>query len=238
LPNSPTVYGDPLNNPLTPDQLKMDPGGQFLYATFYPSNFATDYGDFGVVTINQDGTAGAFASGSPAPSCYVAGDLAIAKEASSTFVYESCADVNSDTTFNIDAFAVDSKGALKTLPPYSGASGAMATGLAVDPSGKWLAALDVNNDQLLLLNIDPTTGSLTLAAGHTFPTGHRPNSAAFDKSGKFLFVSNGDYPWYLTGGSNDLSVYSFDPASGSVTVLSGSPFPSGGTSPSSIALVQ
>jgi 6-phosphogluconolactonase len=110
--------------------------------------------------------------------------------------------------------------------------------MAVDPSGTWLAALDVNNDQLLLFNIDPKTGSLTLAAGHTFATGHRPNSAAFDKSGKFLFVSNGDYPWYLTGGSNDLSVYSFDPGTGSVTALSGSPYSSGGISPSSIALVQ
>jgi 6-phosphogluconolactonase len=238
LPNSPTFYGDTQNNPLTPDQLKMDPSGQFLYASFYPSNFATPYGDFGVVMINPDGSAGAFASGSPAPSCYVGGDLAIAKAGSSTFVYESCADINSDTNFNIDTFAVDAQGGLTTGPAYKGTKGGLASGMAADTTGKWLAAVDVNNDQLLVLSIDPKTGKLRLGAGHSFTTGHRPNSVAFDKSGKFLFVSNGDYPWFLSGGSNDISVYSFDPSAGTVTPLSGSPYPSGGTSPSSIRLAQ
>ena len=239
LPNSPTFYGDPQNNPLAADLLKMDPGGDFLYASFYPSNFATAYGDFGVVTLNSDGTAGAFAPGSPAPSCYIGGDLALARETAKTFVYESCADPNADTAFNISAFAVDQKtGALTSLPSYTGATGGLATGMATDPSGQWLAALDVNNDQLLLLKIDPSTGALSLAHAHKFPTGHRPNSAIFDKSGKFLYVSNGDFPWFMTGGSNDISIYSFDPSTGIATPLKSSPTQSGGTTPGALTLVQ
>jgi 6-phosphogluconolactonase len=129
-------------------------------------------------------------------------------------------------------------GALTAVSPYSGVTGGLATGMAADPSGKWLAVVDVNNDQLLLLTIDPTSGALTLAAGHTFPSGHRPNSVAFDKSGEFLYITNGDYPWFLTGGSNDISVYSFDPNTGAAAPLSGSPYSTGATSPSSITLAQ
>jgi 6-phosphogluconolactonase (cycloisomerase 2 family) len=103
--------------------------------------------------------------------------------------------------------------------------GGLASGLAVDPSGKWLIGLDVNHDLLYVLSMNPNTGVLTQA--HTFPTGHRPNSVTFDDSGKFLYVSNGDYPAAMGGGSNDVSAYAFDPSTGNATQLNGSPYPAG-----------
>jgi DNA-binding beta-propeller fold protein YncE len=60
---------------------------------------------------------------------------------------------------------------------------------------------------------------------------------SFDRSGKFLYVANGDYPWYGGAGSNNISAYSFDPAAGTLQPLTGSPF-STGKAPQAIAAVQ
>src|SRR5581483_4385979 len=105
LPTSPYFFGQSVNgnvSPLTPDQLLMDPSGKFLYGSFYPANFQTPYGDFGVMPINSDGSLGAFPSGSPMQSCNIAGGLAVAPTSNGeTFAYESCGDPNFDTTFLI-----------------------------------------------------------------------------------------------------------------------------------------
>lgn len=241
LASSPYFYGELVNgnvNPLTPDRLLVDPSGKFLFASFYPANFRTPFGDFGVVPINNDGSLGSFPSGSPAQSCNIAGGLAVDPAKSGfTFAYESCGDPNFDTTFNILEFTVDSAtGAITSKNSFTGtaASAGLATGLAVDSSGKWLIALDVNNDLMYVLAIDPATGALTQT--HTFPTGHRPNSVVFDTSGKFLYVSNGDYPWYMTGGANTVSAYTFDASTGTATPL-GSPYKTG-ASDTSLTIAQ
>jgi 6-phosphogluconolactonase (cycloisomerase 2 family) len=232
LPNSPFTYVQATNgnvNPLTPDHLLIDPNGQLMYASFYPANFRTPYGDFGVIPINSDGSLGGFSSGSPVQSCNIAGGLAVdAASSGNRFVYESCGDPNWDTTFNILEFTVDpATGAISGNSSFTGTatSGGLATGVAVDATGRWLVGLDVNNDEMYILAINPATGVLTQA--QTVATGHRPNSVTFDSSGKFLYVSNGDYPLGMTGGDNTISAYSFDASSGTATPLSGSPYVAG-----------
>ncbi len=231
LPTSPYIYSGSANGnavPLTPDRLLIDSSGKFLYASFYPATFNTPYGYFGVVPINADGSLGAFPSGSPAPSCNIAGGLAAdAGPSGNTFLYESCGDPNSDATFRILIFTVDQSGNILSDSSFTGAAkpGGLASGLAVDKSGKWLIGLDVNHDLMYVLAIDPTSGSLTEM--NTVAAGHRPNSVTFDDSGRFLYASNGDYPTGRSGGSNNISAYAFDPSTGNAMPLAASPFPAG-----------
>lgn len=68
--------------------------------------------------------------------------------------------------------------------------------------------------------------SIAEIPGSPFPTGSAPSAVrAFPPS---LYVAN--------SGSNDISAYSLDPATGALTPVPGSPFPTG-TDPSSIAAV-
>ena len=230
LPNSPYTYSGVANGnsiPLTPDRLLIGSSGKFLYASFYPALFNVPFGFFGVIPINGDGSLGAFPSGSPAPSCNIAGGLAaVAGSSENTFVYESCGDPNSDTSVRILIFTVDLNGTITANSSFTAAqAGGLSSGIAVDPSGKWLVGLDVNNDLMYVLSIDPSSGALRQTT--TAATGHRPGSVTFDDSGKFLYVANGDYPIGRSGGSNDVSSYGFNPANGAVTALAGSPVPAG-----------
>jgi 6-phosphogluconolactonase (cycloisomerase 2 family) len=74
-------------------------------------------------------------------------------------------------------------------------------------------------------------GGLTPVVGSSFPVGEAPSSLDANYNiypVPFLFVANSK--------SNDISVFSVDDSTGVLTAVAGSPFPSGGTAPSSIAV--
>jgi 6-phosphogluconolactonase len=66
---------------------------------------------------------------------------------------------------------------------------------------------------------------LTPVSNSPFLAGTKPSSVSVDFSGKFLYVVN--------SGSNNVSVFAIDPASGSLTAIPNSPFPAG-TNPAAI----
>ena len=94
--------------------------------------------------------------------------------------------------------------------------------LAVSPNGQ-LAYAGISNgsfkagtltDGLFVLNRNPSSG--TLSPSHQVNSGQHLNGLQFDNSGKYLLG--------ISGGGNQISVYSVDYSSGDVTPISGSPF--------------
>jgi len=65
-------------------------------------------------------------------------------------------------------------------------------------------------------------------AGSPFPAGTGPLAIAVDLKGQYAFVAN--------GGSNNVSVYSIDQATGVLSAVAGSPFATAGPHPQSVAV--
>jgi DNA-binding beta-propeller fold protein YncE len=114
--------------------------------------------------------------------------------------------------------------------------GGLAVGLAVDPSGKWLAATDIMNNNVHILAINPANGGLTESQSLIFPTGTGPSAVVFDSTGKFLYVLNGGLG-SVGAGSNNISAYAFDASTGMLTAVSGSPY-NVGQLPTAIVIAQ
>lgn len=82
-------------------------------------------------------------------------------------------------------------------------------GVAVDPTGKYLYAIESKNNLIYAYSINAASGALT-RIGSTIATGTSPEGVTVDRGGKFVYVAN--------GGSHTLSMYEINAATG---VLSG-----------------
>jgi len=125
----------------------------------------------------------------------------------------------------IDAFAVDTAtGALRPLPGRNAFPAANnVDGVATDPSGRALYATS-SDGSVLSYTVD-TGGGLAGPQG-VLPTGRSTAIPVVHPNGRFLYAPN--------AGSNDISGYAIDPASGRLSVLPGSPF-AGGLGPVALA---
>jgi 6-phosphogluconolactonase (cycloisomerase 2 family) len=135
---------------------------------------------------------------------------------------------------NIERFTIDANGTLgqgsNTLPN----SGNYFLAVAIDPTGKFLAAIDntsqsITDSHISVFSIDPVTSSLTQLVAPVSMGVPLGSSITFDPSGRFILVTHG-------GGAlfpNDVMVFSFDPASATVTRIQSAPT---GTLPGSVAI--
>lgn len=118
---------------------------------------------------------------------------------------------------SIQSYKINSTGALSSA---GFAAGTSPTAVAIHPSGKFVYAVNVNNDEITALSLDANTGALTPIAGSPFPTNSQsPFAAAIDPAGHFLFVANAN-------GAN-VSVFAIDATTGALAEITGSPFPAG-----------
>jgi 6-phosphogluconolactonase (cycloisomerase 2 family) len=127
-------------------------------------------------------------------------------------------------------------GALTRLDNSPCLSGGIFTSAAAHPSGRFLYvtsyALDSmtykHTDEIRGYAINPTDGSLTEVPGSRLPAaGWNPVAITLDPLGRFVYMAN--------YGSNDVSAYAIEAATGSVAAVSGSPFAAGGN-PNSLAV--
>jgi len=100
---------------------------------------------------------------------------------------------------------------------------------ALDPTGKYVYAIDPLWDRVFGYMVNAQMGALTGIFNSPFATGDCPEGIAFDPEGKFAYITN------MTSGN--VSAYAIDPATGVLTPLSGSPFPVAGGA-YSIAIVK
>jgi 6-phosphogluconolactonase len=238
LPGSPYLFSiGNGSNPVGSGPIALDPSGKLLYmGSITPQNQHTPAGNFGTALRNSDGSLSGFSTNG---GCISAGSVAVAAEQGTSLVYASCVD-DWFGMFWIACLLVDqSTGSTST----NGAAFAspdpneLLLGLAVDPSGKWLAVTDVNNNAVHIMAINPATGALSDSPDHVFPTGAAPNAAAFDHNGRFLYVTNGGSAFSTTPASNTISAFAFNSATGTLTPVPGSPY-AAGQSPTAIVIAQ
>jgi DNA-binding beta-propeller fold protein YncE len=103
--------------------------------------------------------------------------------------------------------------------------GSNPVSLAVDSAGTFLFVANQGSDNISVYSISGTV--LTEVAGSPFPTGPDPVAVAVASNTNFLYVANN-----LNG---TVSAYSFDSVSGALTGVPGSPYATGGITPSGLA---
>lgn len=106
----------------------------------------------------------------------------------------------------INAFTVGTGGVLSVGLGGSAAAAVSASAIKVDPSGKWLIAVDATPEATVFA-IDTSTGALTLQGQLTL-AGGSPNHIAFNPAGNLMYVSLG------TGGVQALT---FNSTSGTLS---------------------
>jgi 6-phosphogluconolactonase (cycloisomerase 2 family) len=141
----------------------------------------------------------------------------------------------SSTSFGLIAvFSLNSTTGELTAAGTPFHTGSDPSSLTTDPSGKFVYVADTADATISAFTLDSTSGALSVVTGSPFPSGgqgmnHGPLGIAADAGGKYIYVCNA---------SNDISVFTFSAQTGVLTALAGSPFPSGGSGPTGIAVVQ
>lgn len=198
-----------------PQQSALDPTGAFL---LIPESGHTKL-DF--LTVNPsdttDGTLNKFPANQTTSADHFWGATFSPKStASGGFVYASLQNGSngavvgySYTAASIAAYEADTTGATDPLTIIGGIvdAGCTSEGVAVDPSGKYLAVANNtgtpasggscaanNGGSVSWYTIDPTTGALTAGGADVVLQGLTatpgPNKLQWDPSGKFLYVAN------------------------------------------------
>jgi len=222
LPGSP--YGSFFNSTTgtgyLPSGLSIAANDRFLYGIFYKySAFSpTRQGLLGVLSLLLDGGIGNFIS-EPIRGCRgtkISGDgsgtlLTVALK-SKTVIYYTClkgAAVNVPGTPVIGFSVSDSSTGriVKTHEAFLPGSGIGLIPVAVDSSGKWLAASN-GSGKIDILAINPNSGTLSEPAHHIFNLD--ANSVAFDHTGKFLYAAQTT--------KNVVAAFEFHSKNGTVTL--------------------
>ena len=144
--------------------------------------------------------------------------LAIAPDASGNFIYTANRDAGT-----ISVHSVDPRAGLLT-PTGAQVSAILPWALAADPSGKFLFVAN-GPGSVSTYAIGPN-GALSFVA----QTAQAPGGAisvAVHPSGKFVYSANVN--------ANSISAYRLDPATGTLTSIPGSPFPTG-ANPQSVSI--
>jgi 6-phosphogluconolactonase (cycloisomerase 2 family) len=220
------INSSALAQDVAPSALTVDPSGKFLLV----AGLANGVAAVGEYAINSDGTL-AVVTGSPLSIAFPSGtdttNLAIASIAvapNSSFVFVTL-------------------GQLGVAPlPFNTSGGLSANTLIINP--KVISGI---TNQDLGLTVNPTStalfvgetnvgvrvftigSSFTEISGSPFAAGSQPSSLRFDGTGDYLYVANAT--------DRTISGYSVL-ASGTLTALTGSPFPAVGLQPSALTLDQ
>jgi 6-phosphogluconolactonase len=215
-PTPPNIF----NTQAGPVALAMTPNGSFLYALNQTSGnisaFTVDPANGNLTVI--------FPPGSNSPPFFgsFVGPSSIAISPNGDLLF-----VAVPSQHAISAFAIDSKGVLtQAASPLTLGAGVTPAFVMVEPSGHFLYATDSTSNAVLGFSIQ-SGGALTPINGSPFAAGSQPVAMTANPQGSLLYVGN--------RGSNDVSAFVIDAASGALGTVSGSPFPTGGKGPSFLA---
>jgi 6-phosphogluconolactonase (cycloisomerase 2 family) len=215
------IAGSPFpTNSQNPFAAAIDPAGNFL--------FVPNVNGANITVFAIDSTTGALTeiAGSPFPTGN--SPYAVAVGPSGQFLYVGNLSDKTVSAFVINS-ATGSLSAVTGSPFATGDSGPM--GLEIDPSGLRLYSTDHGSNEVVTFGINSSTGALTAeqtvrsrgaAISMAIVSGRNPASYV----PKSVYVSNAI--------SNNISGYSIARNSGSLTSITGSPFPTG-PFPSAIA---
>ncbi len=214
------VAGSPFVAGTNPTAAAVDPKGKFVYVANASSS--------NVSAFNINAATGVLTAVAGSP--FAAGNepRAVTVDPDGKFAYVS-------TFSEIAAFAIDPvTGALTSVAssPFAATSNPDPQGIAIDPSGNFAFVANGNNNNLLNLIINQTTGALTFPAGpvpSTTLAGSYPISTVVDPSGRFVYVAN------LAANSVSALRINTSPANGGFTAPPGVPV-AAGTTPATVTV--
>jgi len=208
--------------------LTIDPTGRFVYAVNAFSNtvsaYAIDALYGGLTRLDADAATSGVQDFPTGPAPY-----RVAVHPLGGFLY-----VTNDNNSTVSIFTIASTtGALTRLDADANTAGVQdfpvtrASAVAIHPSGRYVYFTQSGGfNRVLVYAINGTTGVMT-ATGTSQSTGSNPVAITIDAAGSYAYVTN--------AGSNNVSVYQIDLASGALTAVAGSPFPiSGATGPAAV----
>jgi len=195
-PTSPATVSTMVSGQLLSDPsfLTVDPTGQYLYVTANLSDGAVVF----MYTINQ--TTGLLTPTSPATVQTGGIPWQVVISPNGAFAYVVNNDSGGTSTDGVWQYEVNhTTGVLIPDSTPAVPAGNAPTAIAIDPTSSYAYVVNRNDATLSMYYINPTTGSLTLNASATNPsgtiaTGPQPFRIDFDPSGKFLYVTNEDGP--------------------------------------------
>jgi 6-phosphogluconolactonase (cycloisomerase 2 family) len=208
LANSP--YAALGNNP-QPSQIVT--AGNYLYV----ADSGTNVVEFFAVAA---GTGELSRPSTEKPAATDTGPVSVAVSASGSVLFT--ANTGSGQQGSISAFKISSS--TGSLTAVAGNPLAISAGeyISVDPHGKYLFVTEFSSvtSGVAVYPIDSTTGALGAAVtGSPFATGAIPYSVSVDPTDRFVYVGN--------DGSANVSEFTLDGSSGSLTPVPGSPIPAG-----------
>ena len=241
------TYTTPGSEPVS---LTINPAGTYLYVLDYyaPGYSDASPGPGGVVVypINSDGSLGtplAGSAGSFTPvQCFpggisvsASGDFAYVTNTNSVVVTTSAPTTSTPPATpavcpsqgTISGFSVASSGALTAIPGSPFPAGTTPTGIAIDPTNRWVYTTDSVQNQLIVYDIQ-ADGSLVPLPNGPFQTGTFPVDVTVDPRGKYLYVSNFN--------DSDVSEFSINQSTGAPSGLSSSTYGSKAPYPTCLAV--
>jgi 6-phosphogluconolactonase len=210
--NPPNIF----NTGTGPISMAMSPTSPFLYVANQTSGnitaFTVDPG-----TGNLGNVAGSPFAITPASNPQ---SLAVSPKGDFLFVANT-------TQGTVAVFAIGNNGVLTAVAgsPFSMGAGATPTAVAAGNGGHLYVADSAHN---AVLGFNVSASGLSPIAGSPFAAGAAPSAIGIDPQGALLYAAN--------FGSNNVSAYVIDAASGALGTVSGSPFATGGVGPSAVAV--
>jgi 6-phosphogluconolactonase (cycloisomerase 2 family) len=127
----------------------------------------------------------------------------------------------------IAVYTIGSSGALTAVAGSPFASAAFASGMSIDPSGRFLyVGNSTSNGQgtgaISGYTINSSTGALTPITGSPFNVGTFALSVVVDISGQFLY--SGNIGTTANSQSSSIGAFTINQTTGALTAISGSPF--------------
>jgi 6-phosphogluconolactonase (cycloisomerase 2 family) len=213
--NPPNIFSTGIG----PASVAMSPTAPFLFVANQVSGnisaFTVDPGTGSLSAI------GLFPPPSPPPPVFHPQSIAISPKGDFLFTANP-------VEGTVTVFSIGSKGDLTLVgAPFSLGAGATPSSIVVGRNGGSIYVADTAHNAVLAFTVQ-SGGALAPINGSPFAAGAAPAGLGIDPQGALLFVAN--------SGSNNVSAYVIDAGSGALGAVTGSPFATGGTGPSAVAV--
>jgi 6-phosphogluconolactonase (cycloisomerase 2 family) len=220
----------------TPTTTTSVPGSAPVFVTTEPT------GQFVYTANSGPGTIGAYSISLPSGALSSVGSSVaagtgtdwIVADPSGRFLYSTASNSNSLQEYLITAgTGLPTVNTNPFLPVGPASSSPGASSVVVEPTGKFVYAINQSLNQIFAFSIDPATGLLSEihtnnADSQVADTGTTPVALAVDISGQYLYC--------LNSGSNDINIFKINLADGTLTAVGTGTVPTGGTTPTMLVV--
>ncbi len=213
------VHGSPFPANFEPTSIVFTHSGKFVYVTNPVDGTVTGF-------VFDPNAANILTQLPTSPIFSGQGAGALAVDGSDSFLYvANFSDFNPllGTEGNISGFTIDhNTGALTIIPgsPFTSTVGNNPSAITIDPSGRFVyAATSGSSFAIWCFGITSPTGQLAAVSGSPFSLTSGGQFALIDPSGNFLYIGNPQ--------ANEISGYTYNPSTGTPTLITGSPFATG-----------